>query len=79
VSASISSVLALPMNSFTAIFLDLLANNELHSDLLRIGGLVLDGLEGGKGGVSSVLLFHVKLLSPVPVSDTFTAIFLDSA
>ena len=41
-SASISSVLALTMNSFTAIFLDLLDNDERHGDLLRLGGLVLD-------------------------------------
>jgi hypothetical protein len=41
-SASISSVLALTMNSLTAIFLDLLSNGELHGDLLRFGGLVLD-------------------------------------
>jgi hypothetical protein len=26
----------------TAIFLDLLVDDELHSDLLRLGGLVLD-------------------------------------
>ena len=26
---------------FTAIFLDLLVNGELHGDLLRLGGLVL--------------------------------------
>ena len=30
------------MNTLTAIFLDLLSNGELHSDLLRLGGLVLD-------------------------------------
>jgi hypothetical protein len=32
--------------------------------------ILLDVLEGGEGGVSSVLLLHVKLLSPVPVTDT---------
>ena len=40
--SSISSVSALSMNTFTAIFLDSLANGELHGDLLRLGGLVLD-------------------------------------
>jgi hypothetical protein len=31
---------------------------------------VLDVLGGGEGGISSVLLLHAKLLSPVPVDDT---------
>ena len=45
-SASISSVLVLSINSFTAIFLDLLVNGELHGDLLRLVGLVLDDDDG---------------------------------
>jgi hypothetical protein len=32
--------------------------------------VVLDVLEGGESSVSSVLLLHVELLSPVPVNDT---------
>ena len=40
--ATISSVSALSMNTSTAIFLDLLVDDELHGDLLRLGGLVLD-------------------------------------
>ena len=42
----------------------------LHTDLLKFSVNVLDVLEGGEGGVSSVLLLHVELLSPVPVNDT---------
>ena len=38
---SIFSVSALSMNTFTAIFSDLLVIGELHGDLLRLGGLVL--------------------------------------
>jgi hypothetical protein len=41
-SASIASVLALLMNTFTAIFLDLLSNGKFHGNLLRLVGLVLD-------------------------------------
>ena len=47
-SVLISSVLSLTRNSFTAIFLDLLANVELHGVLLRHVGLVLDD-DGGAG------------------------------
>jgi hypothetical protein len=46
------------MNASTAIFLDLLVNDELHGDLLRLSGLVLDGdvlLHGG------LLLVHLHL------------------
>ena len=41
--ASISSVSVLSMNTSTAICVDLLDNDELLGDLLRLGGLVLDG------------------------------------
>ena len=40
---SIFSVSALSMNTFTAICVDLLDNDELLGDLLRLGELVLDG------------------------------------
>jgi hypothetical protein len=40
----------------------------LHTDLLKFSVVGLDVLEGGEGGVSSVLLLHVELLSPVPVN-----------
>ena len=43
-------------------------SNHLHVSLLRLGMVILDVLEGGEGSVSSVLLLHVKLLSPVPVN-----------
>ena len=54
---------------------------HFHGNPLGLGVRVLGGddLGVGEGGVSSVLLFHVELLIPVPVSDTFMAIFLDSA
>ena len=48
----------------------------LHVELLglvsgkHLVNFVLDVLSGGEGGVSSVLLLHVELLSPVPVNDT---------
>jgi hypothetical protein len=52
----------------TAIFLDLLAG-ELHGYLLRLGGLVLDGGEGGGfqrfavyGGLPLLVHLHVVLL-----------------
>jgi hypothetical protein len=43
---SIFSVTALSMNTLTAIFSDLLVIGELHSDLLRLGGLVLADDDG---------------------------------
>jgi hypothetical protein len=65
--ALISSVSAPSMNTFTAIFLDLLVSDELHGDLLGLGGLVLDDDDGDLvGGLLGIL-------------HTFTAIYLDSA
>ena len=51
------------MNTSTAICVDLLVNVELHGVLLRHVGLVLGSLEGGEGGASGVLAFHVVHLS----------------
>ena len=67
-SASISSVLSLTRNSFTAIFLDLLVNDELHGVLLRHVGLVLDDDDVLVLSVVvvSVPLLHVELLELVP-------------
>jgi hypothetical protein len=49
------------MNTFTAIFLDLLVGDELHGDLLRLGGLVLDG-DVLLHGELLLVHFHVDLL-----------------
>ena len=48
------------MNASTAIFLDLLVNNELHGNLLRLGGLVLDG-DGDVLLHGDLLLVHLHV------------------
>jgi hypothetical protein len=43
-------------------------SDYLHTDLLQCSVVVLDALVGSEGGVNSVLLLYVELLSLVPLS-----------
>ena len=73
-----------PCNHLVSLVLDVLVGGEyrrlqrsaFRGELLRFSpckhlvNFVLDVVGGGEGGVSSFLLFHVNLLSPVPSNDT---------